>query len=126
MAGAFSCAVWVSVPSSAQAPAPTRAQASEYDDLVLRALTAYDAGRWDEARGLFERAHAIDPTARTLRTIGMAAFNQGDLIAALQNLEGALVDPRKPLTDDQRAHVLGLIDRANRQVGRYRLRLQPQ
>jgi hypothetical protein len=75
---------------------------------------------------LFERAHAIDPTARTLRTIGMSAFNQGDLVAALQNLEAALVDTRKPLTDEQRTHVLGLIDRANREVGRYRLRLSPQ
>jgi tetratricopeptide (TPR) repeat protein len=112
-------------PAPAPAAAPAPAQASEYDDLVLRALTAYDAGRWDEARGLFERAHALDPTARTLRTIGMAAFNQGDLVAALQNLEAALVDSRKPLTDEQRTHVLGLIERANRQVGRYRLRLQP-
>lgn len=112
-------------PAPAPATAPAPAQTSEYDDLVLRALTAYDAGRWDEARGLFERAHALDPTARTLRTIGMSAFNQGDLVAALQNLEAALVDARKPLTEDQRAHVRGLIERANRQVGRYRLRLQP-
>jgi hypothetical protein len=115
----------VSAQNAAPAPAQATAQTSEYDDLVLRALTAYDAGRWAEARGLFERAHALDPTARTLRTIGMAAFNQGDLLAALQNLEAALVDPRKPLTDEQRTHVLGLIDRANRQVGRYRLRLEP-
>ncbi len=92
---------------------------------MLRALAAYDAGRWDEARRLFERAHGLDPTARTLRTIGMAAFNQGDFIGALQNLEASLVDPRKPLTDEQRRHVRGLIERANHHVGRYRLRLRP-
>ncbi|MFI5309189.1 MAG: hypothetical protein ACHQ53_17670 [Polyangiales bacterium] len=108
-------------PPAAAAPAQT----SEYDDLVLRALAAYDAGHWDEARRLFERAHGIDPTARTLRTIGMAAFNQRDFVAALQNLEAALLDPRKPLTDEQREHVQGLIDSANREVGRFRLHLQP-
>jgi hypothetical protein len=127
--------VALSARASAQAPAPAPsnepAQAaapeapSEYDDLVLHALAAYDAGHWDEARRLFERAHGIEPTARTLRTIGMAAFNQGDFVAALQNLEAALLDPRKPLTDDQREHVRGLIDRANREVGRFRLHLSP-
>ncbi len=110
-------------PAAAAPPAPVAA--TEYDALVLRALAAYDAGRWDEARDLFERAHAIDPTARTLRTIGMSAFNQADYVGALQHLEAALVDPRRPLTDEQRAHVLGLIDRASRQVGRYRVRLSP-
>ena len=101
-------------------PAP-----SEYDALVLRALAAYDAGRWDQSRELFERAHALDPTARTLRTIGMTAFNQGDYVGALRHLEMALVDTRKPLTDEQRTHVLGLIDRANRKVARYRVRMSP-
>jgi len=112
-------------PSAEPAQAAATAAPSEYDELVLHALAAYDAGRWDEARRLFERAHGIDPTARTLRTIGMAAFNQGDFVAALQNLEAALLDPRKPLTDEQREHVHGLIDRANREVGRFRLQLSP-
>lgn len=97
----------------------------EYERAVLQALSAYDAGRWDEARRLFERAHGIDPTARTLRTIGMAAFNQGDYVAALQNLEAALVDPRKPLTVEQRSHVTQLIERANQEVGRFRVRMEP-
>lgn len=97
-----------------------------YDEVVLRALAAYDAGRWGESRRLFEQAHGLHPTARTLRTIGMAAFNQGDYVAALQNLHAARVDQRKPLTDQQRAHVDDLIERANQQVGRFRLRVEPQ
>jgi hypothetical protein len=106
-------------------PLPALAQDYSYDHLVAEALTAYGAGQWDEARRLFEQAHGIEPTARTLRTIGMCAFNQGDFVAALQNLEAALVDPRKPLTEELRAHVTGLIERANAEVGRYRLRLDP-
>ena len=111
----------------ALAPAhPVRAQDESYDSLIVRALAAFDADRWDEARLLFERAHGLDPTARTLRTIGMSAFNQGDYVAALQNLEASLVDPRKPLTDEQRTHVTGLVERANAEVGRYRLQLKPE
>lgn len=116
-------ATTTATPAAAAPPAPVAA--TEYDALVLRALAEYDAGRWDEARELFERAHGLDPTARTLRTIGMTAFNQADYVAALQHLEAALVDARRPLTDEQRTHVLGLIDRASRQVGRYRVRLAP-
>jgi tetratricopeptide (TPR) repeat protein len=104
---------------------PARAQQENYDELVLRALAAYDAGRWDESRRLFEQAHGLSPTARTLRTIGMAAFNQRDFVAALQNLEAALTDTRKPLTDEQRAHVAELIAGANEQVGRFRLQVTP-
>lgn len=113
-------------PLAADAAPAMGAKNPEYDRIVLQALGAYDAGRWDEARRLFERAHGLDPTARTLRTIGMAAFNQGDYVAALQNLEAALVDPRKPLTAEQRGHVTQLIERANQEVGRFRLRLQPE
>jgi tetratricopeptide (TPR) repeat protein len=113
-----------STPAAATASTPVAA--SEYDALVLRALAEYDAGRWYQARALFERAHALDPTARTLRTIGMTAFNQADYVGALRHLETALVDTRKPLTDEQRTHVLGLIDRANRQVARYRVRMSPR
>jgi hypothetical protein len=118
------------LPARAQEPAPAAPAAApapnpEYDGLVLRALAAYDEQRWDEARLLFERAHALDPTARTLRTIGMTAFNQRDFVGALRQLTPALTDTRKPLTSEQRAHVEGLIELANREVGRYRVRATP-
>lgn len=101
------------------------ATTADYDAIVVQALAAYEAGRWDEARRLFEWAHGLMPTARTLRTIGMSAFNQADYVAALQNLEAALADTRKPLTDEQRVHAAELIERANQQVGRFRLRVSP-
>jgi hypothetical protein len=75
---------------------------------------------------LFERAHGLEPTARTFRTIGMAAFNQGDYVAAIQNLEAALVDRRKPLTDAQQAHVSQLLELSNQRIGRFRVRVQPE
>ena len=99
--------------------------ASEYDSLVLSALDAFHAGDWFGARTLFEQAHGIRPTARTLRTIGMCAFNQGDMIGALQNLEASLADGRKPLTVQQKGHVRALIRRADARVGRLRLVVKP-
>jgi tetratricopeptide (TPR) repeat protein len=59
---------------------------------INSALSAFENGRWAEARSDFRRAHELDPTARTLRTIGMCSFNLGDYIDAVQSLEAALED----------------------------------
>lgn len=107
-----------------QAPADA-ALPAEYDPTVLEALEAFEQRDWRRARALFQRAHGLHPTARTLRTIGMCAFNEGDMVGALQNLEASLDDTRKPLTEDQRRHVRGLIQRADERVGRVRLLLDP-
>jgi hypothetical protein len=74
---------------------------------------------------MFRRAHALNPTARTLRGIGMCSFNLGDYTDAVYQLEQALVDTRKALSEDQQAHARELIARANARVGRFRLRLTP-
>jgi len=98
---------------------------SAFEPTVERALQAYDAERWDEARQLFEQAHALNPTARTLRAIGMVAFNQADYVTALLSLEASLVDARKPLSPEQRSHAAQLIEVAEQRVGIFRLRLVP-
>lgn len=96
-----------------------------FEPTVERALQAYDAGRWDEARLLFEQAHSLEPSARTLRAIGMVAFNQADYVTALLSLEASLVDARKPLSPEQRSHAAQLIGVAEQRIGLFRLRLQP-
>ncbi|MGD8863407.1 MAG: hypothetical protein PVI30_25560 [Myxococcales bacterium] len=98
----------------------------DYDRVVLEALAAYRAGEWAAARAGFERAHALRPTARTLRTIGMAAFNQGEMLTALTHLQASLEDDRRPLTAEQRKEVSRLIRRAGRAVGRLRLDVHPE
>jgi hypothetical protein len=130
--GLVACTGWLfwgglPVPHTwAQAEAqPAQATQSAYDGFIEQALQAYDAGRFAEARTSFRRAHELSPTARTLRTMGMCAFNLGDYVDALLNLEAALSDSRKPLTDEQRKHATDLIGRSNQHVGRYRLRLSP-
>lgn len=106
-------------------PAPTTLAASAYDRYIEDGLQAYDAGRVAEARSAFRRAHELSPTARTLRTIGMCSFNLGDYMDAVWNLERARIETRKPLTEEQQKHVLGLIAKANQHIGRFRLHLDP-
>src|SRR5262245_12806154 len=45
-----------------------------YEQLITRALTEFDARNFAEARALFLQAHALRPTARTLRGIGVTEF----------------------------------------------------
>jgi hypothetical protein len=117
--------VHAQTPATAGGGNATDASANEYDRFVAQALTAYDAGRFAEARSSFRRAHELAPTARTLRTIGMCSFNLGDYVDALINLEASLVESRKPLSPDQRSHVTDLIARSQLHVGRYKIRLSP-
>jgi tetratricopeptide (TPR) repeat protein len=97
-----------------------------YDEAIGRALSAYDSGRYAEARTWFRRAHELQPGARTLRTIGMCSFNLGDYADALQNLEAALTETRGRLKDNQRAHVAELVAQSDRKLGRFKVRLSPE
>lgn len=93
----------------------------EYRGIVDSALDEFDAGHWAEARALFERAHAIFPNARTLRGMGMAAFELRDYVAARRSLEASLTETRRSLTDEQRAQVTELVGRARVFVGDFRV-----
>jgi hypothetical protein len=103
------------------AATPARAQDDgpppEYRGTIDSALEEFDAEHWAEARALFERAHAIFPNARTLRGMGMAAFELRDYVAARRNLEASLTETRRALTDEQRAQVSALVERARVFVG---------
>jgi hypothetical protein len=93
--------------------------------LIADAVAEYDAGRFEEARALFRRAHAESPSARTLRGIGMASFELRDYVEATRALEAAEREQRHALTPEQRHHVQGLLARAQTFVGRFTPRLQP-
>lgn len=106
-------------------PPPTSVPATAYDRFIEEGLQAYEAGRVAEARTSFRRAHELDPTARTLRTIGMCSFNLGDYVDAVWNLERARGETRKPLTDEQHKQALDLIAKASQHIGRFRVNLDP-
>jgi len=99
---------------------------ADYDALVRDALSEFEAGNFAEARAIFERAHAERPSARTLRGLGVTAFELKHYVQCIAELQAALVDTRSPLTDAQRSDAVSLIARAERFVGHLALTLVPQ
>jgi hypothetical protein len=83
-----------------------------YRKTIREGLAEYEALHFAEARSLFRRAHEISPSARTFRGIGMTSFELRDYVSAVHNLSAALRDQRRPLSDEQRRHTQGLLDRA--------------
>jgi tetratricopeptide (TPR) repeat protein len=98
---------------------------AEAEALIADAMAEYERGNWTEARALFESAHELAPTARTLRAIGMCAFEEKSYVMAISYLQQALDDARKPLTKKQRKEVEDALARANAFVARYTLQLLP-
>jgi len=108
--------------------APERAHAqadAAYDEATQRAVVEFNHGNWEEAQALFRRAHELDPNARTWRGLGICAFELRQYVQATGELEASLVDPRKPLTAEQRAQVKTLLAQAREFVSVYHLRVRP-
>ncbi|HEX4336772.1 MAG TPA: hypothetical protein VH062_12720 [Polyangiaceae bacterium] len=93
------------------------AESDEYRDAIARAVAAFDASDLAAARGAFEQAHALSPSARTFRGIAVVAFRQGDFLTAVTAFRAALADARKPLTPEQHAEATDLLTKADRHVG---------
>jgi hypothetical protein len=94
--------------------------------LIGDAVAEYDAGHFQEARALFRQAHERQPTARTLRGIGMCSFELRDYVEATRALTASLRDQRRPLTAEQKRHAEALLARAHTFVGRFTLKIKPE
>lgn len=102
-----------------------RGSRREYDRLIREAVSEFDASRWEEARALFEQAHELSPSARTLRGLGMCAFELREYDDAIRLLSEALTDERRPLTRRQITQVEDLVARARAFIGHWRVTLEP-
>lgn len=100
------------------------AQSREYRRKIAQAVSEFDAGNWAEARALFTQAHALDPNARTLRGMGMCAFEMRAYAEAIETLEASLAERRRPLTRRQRRSVEALLARARSFIGVYRVHVE--
>lgn len=100
-------------------------ESAEYRQLVQQALDEFSRGNWDEAAGLFAQAHKISPSARTLRGMGLAAFEGRRYVDALQNLRAALDSTVNPLTAQQRSEVTETLSRAEHYVATLELSCDP-
>jgi hypothetical protein len=102
-----------------------RADDEDYTAMVRDAVAEYDAGHYEEAAALFERAHAKSPSARTHRGLGLAYFQARKYVLAVRHLTDALSDSRRPLKGEQRAESERFLKQASRFVGRFTLVLDP-
>lgn len=100
--------------ATADAQAPT---ARSYDEVVAEAVVEFERGNWSEAHALFVQAHALEPNARTLRGLGMAAFNLRRYAVSIGHLEEALAATQRPLDEPLRAQVGALLVRAKTFAG---------
>jgi hypothetical protein len=104
-----------------RAPRSAPAEPSTHTQLVNSAIAAFGAGRYVDARELMQRAHQLSPSARTLRGMGLAAFQAKRYALATQDFERALAEQRHPLTAEQREEVERLQAEANALTARFRL-----
>lgn len=112
------CGVWMPSSRVRAQPEPSvvtetqpRSEA-ELEQLVTRAVAAYDAGDLTTARALFEAVHAQRPTARTLRSLGLLAYREERIADAIALLEAALASQVRPLTEAQRQGAITLLNEA--------------
>lgn len=110
--------------ATAQAAAQDDAEA-RYRALVGEAITEYEARDFPAARALFLRAHALSGNARTLRGLGMVAFELRDYTESVERLEQALGARERPLEGALRADTEALLARARTFVARLELHVEP-
>jgi hypothetical protein len=101
------------------------AEPPEYRATIREALSEYHARNFPEARALFAQAHRLLPNARSLRGLGMTAFELRNYRESIMFLQEALASPVKPLEGGLRAETERLLKRAERFVGRLQLLLTP-
>lgn len=111
-------------PSSPQT-AFAQSKGDGYTQVIQNAVVEFDAGNWAEARVLFEQAHTLRPSARTLRGMGMASFEIKEYVRAEKELNASLVDLRSPLAETQRHEVLALLLRLERYIGKLVVHTRP-
>ncbi len=110
---------------AAVAPGRVCAQETDYRELVRQAVEEYRAGRFEEASAFFKQAHAIRPSARTHRGLGLTYFEARRYTLAIPHLRGALTDTRRPLTPDQREVVERALEQAEAIVARFQVTVEP-
>jgi hypothetical protein len=97
----------------------------EYKVAINKAIAEFDAKHWSEAIVLFQKAHSLNPNARTSRGMGLAAFEEQHYLDATKWLTEALESPVQPLTERMRADTLPILERAKEYLGSYDLNNDP-
>lgn len=110
---------------AADSDEPASPSSPEVRAILTEAVAEHEAGRYSEALALFRRAHELAPTARTLRGIGMAAYELRQYVTALRAFRESLTNSERALTDVQRAQAEDLLTRARGFVVTVRVEVDP-
>jgi hypothetical protein len=97
-----------------------------YDEASGKGVRAFSVGRYMEARGHFQDAHRIWPTARSLRALGHCEYELRNYVVAIDLLERALASPERPLDAVQRAESEELLQRARGYVAHFKITTLPE
>ena len=97
----------------------------EYRQAIATGLQEYERGNYSEARAAFARAHALYPNARTLRGMGLAAFESRNYVAARELLRASLAHAERPLDAEQRKDVEAVLARSESNIARVKVALTP-
>jgi hypothetical protein len=116
----------ISSRAHAQAEPATHKDPPGYGEAIDGALAEYSVGHFAEALALFGRAHAIAPSARTARGLGMAQFELRHYTESAEWLEQALASQVRPLPATLRAETEELLSRAEGFIARLSLELEPE
>jgi hypothetical protein len=92
---------------------------------ISEALVEFNEHRFEEARALFLKAHALKPNARTLRALGNVEFELRNYVECIEYLSAAIASSDQPLTAEQREHAEHTLARAGTFTARVELSVQP-
>jgi tetratricopeptide (TPR) repeat protein len=98
---------------------------AEYRPLIEEALREYGNQHFEEAEALFQRAHQLFPNARTLRGLGLVAFERRDYADCIRLLREALEAAPRPLEGMLRTETEQVLRRAEGFVGSAWVELVP-
>jgi len=101
-------------------------ESTEYRSLVEQALSEYADKNYEEASSLFARANQLEPNARTLRGMGMAAFELRRYPESITHIEAALASTQHQLDPNLRAETEALLERARGFVATVTVDVQPE
>src|SRR5687767_9353340 len=97
-----------------------------YAQEVARGLSEFEDKNFPEARAHFARAHALSPSARTLRALGMVEFELKRYAESARLLSDALAATDKPLDAEKRTQAADLLERANGYLGKLTLDIEAE
>jgi tetratricopeptide (TPR) repeat protein len=96
----------------------------EYQDAVNLGLAEFEERNFLEARVHFARAHSLNPSARTLRALGMVQFELKDYVQSVALLQDALRSTERALDGSLREKTEKLLERARSYIASFDLDIE--